>query len=210
MQIITVVDIDSGNLLSIKRSIENFGIKVKITKDYKELLNSDKIILPGVGAFGKAIKKLESIGFKDLILEPKFQKIPTLGICLGMQLLYEKSYEFGLHKGLGLIKGDIKLLPKFNKKKFKIPSIGWQNLIQENNNSDHYGILKNLTKIDKFYFVHSFCAYPKDLSNISANYNFDKNLIPAVTVKKNIIGFQFHPEKSGKSGLKLINNFLKI
>jgi imidazole glycerol-phosphate synthase subunit HisH len=210
MQVVTIVDIDSGNLLSIKRSIENFGAKVKFTKNYKDFLKADKIILPGVGAFGKAIKKLEDIGFRELVHEPKFKNIPTLGICLGMQLLFEKSFEFGSHKGLGLIEGEIKLLPEFNKKYFKIPSIGWQQLIIKENKIDPFNILKNLTEKDKFYFVHSFCAYPNNSSDISANYYFDKNLIPAVTTKKNIIGFQFHPEKSGKSGLNLINNFLNI
>lgn len=210
MQVVTVVDIGIGNLLSIKRSLENFGANVKFTKNYKELLNADKIILPGVGAFGEAIKRLDDIGFKEFICEPKFKNIPTLGICLGMQLFFQESFEFGKHKGLGLIDGNINLLPKFDKKVYKIPSIGWQQLVIKKDNIDPFNILKNTTETDKFYFVHSFCAYPKSAADITAYYYFDKNLIPAVTTKNNIIGLQFHPEKSGKSGLNLIKNFLNI
>ena len=210
MQTITVVDVESGNLLSIQRALENFGAKVKFTKNYKEILNAEKLILPGVGAFGNAIKKLNSIGFAELIKEPKFQNIPMLGICLGMQLLFEKSYEFGKFDGLSLIQGEVKSLTNYDKKIYKIPNIGWHQIIPTKNNSDHFKILENLTQEDKFYFVHSFCVYPKNNKEISANYLFDKNLIPAVTIKKNLIGFQFHPEKSGASGLKLINNFIKI
>ena len=129
MQSIAVVDYKSGNLLSIKRAVEKFNTKVKITSDYDEILSSDKIILPGVGAFGNAINKLKSIRFTELIQEPKFKKIPLLGICLGMQLLFDNSYELGSHKGLGLMKGDVKLLPKYNKNFLKFQILGGINYI---------------------------------------------------------------------------------
>ncbi len=210
MQSIAVVDYKSGNLLSIKRAVEKFNTKVKITSDYDEILSSDKIILPGVGAFGNAINKLKSIRFTELIQEPKFKKIPLLGICLGMQLLFDNSFELGSHKGLGLMKGDVKLLPKYNKNFFKIPNIGWHKLHLSPNKADLFNFLKYINPKDRFYFVHSYCVYPKELTNIKANYFFDKNAIPAIVSSNNIIGFQFHPEKSGDSGLKLIQSFLNL
>ena len=210
MQTVAIVDYKSGNLLSIKRALEKFDAKVKITSNYNEILNSDKIVLPGVGAFGNAINKLKSIKFTELILEPKFKKIPLLGICLGMQLLFENSKEFGLHNGLGLMKGEVKLLPNYDKNFFKVPNIGWHKLSFNQKSKDRLNLFENLDQKSKFYFVHSYCVYPKDPSIIKANYYFDKNSIPAIASSGNIVGFQFHPEKSGVNGLKLIQRFLKI
>jgi len=211
---ITIVNTGSGNILSIKRAFEKFDAEVFISNNKKEILSASRLVLPGVGAFSNAIKNLKLIEFFDVISSSKFKQIPLLGICLGMQLFFEESEEFGKFEGLNLIKGKVKKLPHFSveKEKLKIPSIGWHKLIlTENGKSyDHNNFFKNFEKNNSFYFVHSYCADPIDKKFILASYNFGGHLITSVVAKDNIIGCQFHPEKSGPSGMNLIKNFISL
>ena len=211
---ITIVDIGSGNILSIKRAFEKWNVEVDITDKKEKILSASGLVLPGVGAFKNAIDKLNSKHFFKLIPEIKLKEIPLLGICLGMQLFFEESEEFGRFKGLSLMEGKVKKLPvsSLNDKKLKIPSIGWHKLIlAENALSFKEGkFFKNFNIEDRFYFVHSYCAKPKEKSVTLASYNFGGHLIPSIVAKDNIIGCQFHPEKSGPFGLNFIKNFISL
>ncbi|MBQ4244334.1 MAG: imidazole glycerol phosphate synthase subunit HisH [Clostridia bacterium] len=197
---IAIIDYGCGNLFSLSRSLEYLGIESKITSDADEIANADKIILPGVGAFGDAIDKLNACGHADLLCSLASQGKPILGICLGMQLLFEKSYEYGEHNGLGLLKGGIYPLDK-DIKNLKVPHMGWNRLdiVRDDRILDDNG------KNDYFYFVHSFYAKNCDDCLIAtAEYGVD---VPAIVGTGNVYGTQFHPEKSGDKGLKLLKRF---
>lgn len=193
-----------GNLQSVKNSLDYLGLPNIIVSKTKDVNKCDRIILPGVGAFGTAMDKLTKLGFAKKIKEFAKLKKPVLGICLGMQLLFEESEEYGVHKGLGLLKG--RVLP-FSKKvnKLPIPHVGW-NTIHKNSASL---ILKGLEDQSSFYFVHSFYCSPRDLKVILAKTNYDIDFA-SVVGKDNIMGCQFHPEKSQISGLKLLKNFQNL
>ena len=211
---VTIIDTESGNLLSIKRAFESWDVTVDVVKEKEKILSASRLVLPGVGAFENAVKNLKSLNFFDLVEQIKLKNIPTLGICLGMQLFFEESEEFGKFKGLGLMEGKVQKLPNFStdKKKMKIPNIGWHNLILNKKHSSftNENFFKNFKANDSFYFVHSYFANPAKKDLILASYNFGGHLIPAIVGKDNFIGCQFHPEKSGNSGLNLIKNFMSI
>lgn len=212
---IIIIDTSCGNLLSIKRAFEKSEAEVSITNDPKKILSAARLVLPGVGAFKNCIENLKKNNFFDILPELLEKRIPILGICLGMQILFDESEEFGINKGLGVISGKIKKLPKssLNNTRIKVPSIGWYNLnickdlLNEENNIK---ILKNLDPKENFYFVHSFHATQVNKNNVLATYNYGEHKIVSIAVKKNIIGCQFHPEKSRKNGLSLIKNFLTL
>ena len=212
MKKITVIDIGSGNLLSIKRAFESCGATVEIVKERKKILSASKLVLPGVGAFKNAVENLKLLDFFSLFEEIKSKNIPTLGICLGMQLLFEESEEFGKQNGLKLLKGKIKKLPNLstNGEKLRVPNIGWYQLILNKNLKDNKNayFLNNFDEKSTFYFVHSYYAEAIEKNTVLANYNFGGHLIPSIVSKENIIGCQFHPEKSGFFGLNLIKNFI--
>ena len=211
---ITIINTGSGNILSIKRAFERWEAIVDITNEKEKILSASKLVLPGVGAFKNVIDSLNAINFFDIMSDKRFKEIPLLGICVGMQLFFEQSEEFGRFKGLGLIKGIVQKLPNISldKKKLKIPSIGWHDLILTKNVSTlkNEKFFKNFNKEDSFYFVHSYYANPSEKNCILASYKFGGHLIPSIVAKDNIIGCQFHPEKSGPSGLNIIRNFISI
>jgi len=211
---ITIIDIGSGNILSIKRAFENCGAEVYVTRERDKILSSHKLVLPGVGAFRNAVNELNSFNFFEIISDKKFKQIPMLGICLGMQLLFDESEEFGKQNGLGLIKGKVKKLPNIstNAETLKIPSIGWYQLILSKNLKVHENakFLNSFDEKSMFYFVHSYYAEIAEKSAVLASYNFGGHLIPSIVAKDNIVGCQFHPEKSGSFGLKLIKNFISL
>jgi len=211
---LTIIDTSCGNILSIKRAAEKNDCEVLVTKDINKILSSDKLILPGVGAFKNAMDELKKIKFLDIIENIKDKEIPTLGICLGMQLLFDKSEEFGNFEGLGLIKGKIIKLSNLSgsEKKLKIPSIGWNEvkINKDNINTFNKIFLNDYTDGSKFYFIHSYYASVENKKNVIATYKFGDIEIPSIVSEKNIIGCQFHPEKSGENGLKLIKNFISI
>ena len=210
MRQVAIIDYGVGNLLSLKMSIEFLGAKALITNDEKLILSSSHVILPGVGAFSKAMDLIKNLHLDKILSNAKNNGCKILGICLGMQLLMNESEEFGINEGLKFING--KVISIQNDKKFnddiKIPNIGWFNL-QKKNTINHQ-FLNCIDKNDTFYFVHSFKVRPEQKDVCAFNINYNGVEIPAVIMKDNILGVQFHPEKSGASGLKLIKNFMEL
>ena len=211
MKKITIIDYGCGNILNLVRAIKFLGYEVDITHDDKKIINSSHVILPGVGAFGNAMKQIEKYNLRNTILEYAKSNKPLLGICLGMQILLTAGYEFGAHKGLGLIQGEvIKIFNKKNKE-IKVPHIGWNELYPNNNKKEWKNKILNDSLIGKsFYFVHSFVCITKNPDSTIAVCNYSGILIPAVVSIDNIFGCQFHPEKSADSGLNFLKNFCEI
>ena len=202
---IKIIDTGNANFLSLYRAIKLFESNVEISSDPREILEADKIFLPGVGAFKNCIHNLKQKGIFDILKKIDKEQIPIKGICLGMQILFNDSNEFGESEGLGLVQGNIRNLENINlEKNFKIPSIGW---IQTVSNIGYENI-SNIIE-DKFYFIHSYYAVNIDEKNLVSYYYLNKNKIPAIIKKNNIVGCQFHPEKSSKQGLNLIKAFLE-
>lgn len=202
---IGVVDYNMGNLRSVYNAFEKIGKKVDIVTKTDKLKEYDKIILPGVGAFGDAMKSLEATGMREAILDFSVSNKPLLGICLGMQLLFEKSSEFGETKGLSLIPGSIE---EFDKSKFKtrlkVPHMGWNEIFIQKESP----LLKGIDDETYLYFVHSFHAICADKYIIGkTTYGYD---FPSIVQKDNIFGFQPHPEKSHDNGLKILKNFVEL
>ncbi len=200
---IVVVDYGVGNLFSLKSSLKAVGQDAIVSGDSEVVRTADKIILPGVGAFGDAVAKLKACGLFDVIITRAKQGIPVLGICLGMQLLFEKSYEFGVHQGLGLIKGEIVPLKDNVDKDLKIPHIGWNGLKIVKKD----GIFKDVNDGDHVYFVHSFYAKIGDYTSSKTEYGTE---ITASVSDGNVYGCQFHPEKSDVVGLKILKAFCEL
>ena len=200
---IVVVDYGVGNLFSLISSLKAVNAQAIVSGDIAVIEKADKIILPGVGAFGDAVSKLKESGLFDVIIKRANAGVPLLGICLGMQLLFEKSYEFGEFNGLGLIKGQICPLKDDVTSNLKIPHIGWNqlNVIKKD------AILKYVDKGEYVYFVHSFYAKPSDDTSSTTEYGVK---ITASVSNKNVFGCQFHPEKSGEVGLKILKAFCEL
>lgn len=199
---IAVVDYGAGNIFSVINALDFLGVENVLTNDPKILCEAEGLILPGVGAFPAAMYKLRESGVLDVILEES-QKKPLLGICLGMQMLFEYSYEFEKTKGLGLLPGDIKLMQPSDTR-LKIPHMGWNSLNILNDNP----LLRDIPENSFVYFVHSYKACTEE-QYIGAYADYDEQ-VPALVFHKNIFGAQFHPEKSGKIGLKILKNFADL
>ncbi len=199
---IAIVDYGVGNLFSLISSFRAIGVPALVTGDPREIEKAEKIILPGVGAFGDAIAKLRQTGLDQVILRQAESGKELMGICLGMQLLFEKSCEYGEHTGLGLIPGTIRPISDVIDKNLKIPHIGWNSLEFTQPKSK---IFKYLSDGDFVYFVHSF--YGADCqSTVTATTDYGGTLTAAVG-KGNVYGCQFHPEKSGETGLNILRAF---
>lgn len=195
---ISIIDYGMGNLHSVENALNKLNIECQITDNHQDILKSDGIILPGVGAFPQAIEYIKEKKLDKILNTAVEKQIPLLGICLGMQLLFEESDEFGSHQGLGYINGKVSKL----KVDYKIPQVGWNNL-QILNDSP---ILKGISEEDYVYFVHSFYATVKNNEDLNAYVDYGTK-VTAIVSNKNVYGFQFHPEKSGDIGLKLLKNF---
>lgn len=196
---IAVIDYDAGNLKSVEKALLFLGEKVKVTSDAKEILRADKIILPGVGAFGDAMEKLNTSGLAETICEAVDKKIPLLGICLGLQLLFESSDESPDVSGLSILKGKVKRIP--DKEGFKVPHIGWNSL----KIADDAALFREIPQDSHVYFVHSYYLEAEEpIVTATTDYVVD---IHASVQKGNLFACQFHPEKSGAVGLKLLKNF---
>lgn len=201
---IAIIDYGVGNLFSLTSSFKYVGVDVIVTSNPDEIKKADKIILPGVGAFGDAIKKLKDTGLDKIVIEEANNGKPLMGICLGMQLLFEKSYEYGEHDGLGLLKGSVVPMDGYIDKSLKIPHIGWNALDIKKENP----LFKYLKSGDCVYFVHSYFAADCEES-LLATTEYGKELTAAVAYK-NVMGCQFHPEKSGDVGLKILKAFCEL
>ena len=199
---IAVVDYGVGNLFSLVSSLSAVGADAVITGDAEVLRRADKIILPGVGAFGDAAAKLRATGLDKVIIEEAKAGKPLLGICLGMQLLLERSFEYGEHEGLGLIEGDIVPISSVIPSDLKIPHIGWNALKFTENKSP---LFKYINEGDHVYFVHSFYGANCEKNTIAVSeYGAD---LTAAVANGNVMGCQFHPEKSGTVGLNILRAF---
>lgn len=198
---IAIVDYGVGNLFSLKSSLSMIGADVVVTGDKDEIKKADKIILPGVGAFRDALLKLKKNDLFSLIKEEAEKGKEILGICLGMQLLFEKSYEDGEYEGLGLIKGEVKPLRDVIDKNLKVPHIGWNKLKIKGERSK---IFKYIGDEEFVYFVHSYYGADCDSVTATTDYSID---VTASVGKSNVYGCQFHPEKSGEVGLKILKAF---
>ena len=203
---IAVIDYGVGNLFSLLSSLNYVGLNTKLTNDIEEIKNAKGIILPGVGAFRDAIGNLEKYGLKETLISEAKKGKPFLGICLGMQMLFEKSYEYGEYEGLGLINGTVEEIKKYipENSDLKIPHMGWNSLIINDSFKDDK-ILKDVNDNEYVYYVHSYFA-KTDMKNIVA-YSEYGTKIPGIVKNENVYGMQFHPEKSGDTGLKLLKNW---
>lgn len=199
---IAIIDYGVGNLFSLKSSFNYIGADAIVTNDKTVIHNAEKIVLPGVGAFGDAAKKLEDTGLKDILLEEVQKGKHLLGICLGMQLLFEKSYEYGVHNGLGLIKGEVVPIKNVIPADYKIPHICWNSLYFKGEKSR---IFKYINEGDFVYFVHSYYGANCD-EFVTSVTNYGAELTASVE-NGNVFGCQFHPEKSGDVGLKILKAF---
>ena len=201
---IAIVDYGVGNLFSLNSSLQMIGAESIVTADEAVLCSADKILLPGVGAFEDAAKKLRNSGLADLLTELAGQGKPLLGICLGMQLLFEKSYEYGEHAGLGLIPGNVKPIRDVVPADYKIPHIGWNGLHFRQKNP----LFQYVREGDCVYFVHSFYATGcEEYTVATAEYSAE---LTAAVAKGNVYGCQFHPEKSGNVGLSILKAFAEL
>ncbi len=198
---VAIVDYGVGNLFSLSASFAKIGREAQVTSDAEVIKRASHILLPGVGAFEDAAKKLKASGLSEIVCEEAKRGKPILGICLGMQLLFEKSYEYGEHEGLGLIPGEICAIADVIPDNLKIPHIGW-NALRITNESPIFGKIKSG---DHVYFVHSYYA-KTDEKWVSATSEYGAELTAAVR-RGNIYGCQFHPEKSGETGLKILSAF---
>ena len=204
---IAVVDYGLGNLFSLISSLRYLGAEAEVTADPSRIQAADKLILPGVGAFGDAMARLNQLGLTGILQEQAYAGKPLMGICLGMQLLFDESREFGYHRGLGLLPGRIISLADDLAKKgsrLKVPQMGWNSLDIRRKDCP---ILQKSSQGDFVYFVHSFYAAECD-QVLAAAVDYDV-IVPAVVWRDNVFGCQFHPEKSGKAGLDILNSYLQ-
>lgn len=200
---IAIIDYGVGNLFSLQCSLSAIGVESVVTGDKKVIETADKLILPGVGAFGDAAKALEKSGLISTITSQVQKGKPLLGICLGMQMLFERSYEYGVHNGLGLLKGEVKPLGEYVTD-LKIPHMGWNSLDLCAENP----LLKYVKQGDYVYFVHSYCVIGcEDSLLATAEYGIP---VTAAVGKGNVYGTQFHPEKSGEVGLNILRAFSEM
>ena len=207
---ITVIDYGLCNLFNVSNALEYIGAEVIITDRHEEIKKASHLLLPGVGAFKNGMEGLNERGLTDPIKEHIEKKRPFFGICLGMQMMMSKSHEFGEIDGLGIIEGIVTKIPTRNSKNIshKIPHIGWNKLIVNNNNDTH-DLLKGQDDKSSMYFVHSYRVNCNNNKNIMATTNYNDVKITAIINKDNAYGCQFHPEKSGKNGLKILKQFIQ-
>lgn len=210
---VAVIDYGMGNLLSVRRGLEHCGAKVTMAADHAAIRSATRLVLPGVGAFGNGMAELRRLGLEEAIHDAAQHGIPLLGICLGMQMLLDESEEFGVTAGLGLIPGRVVGIPSatITGEPHKVPHIGWNALVYPKERADWQNtILGDIKPGDAVYFVHSFMATPSEQSDRVADCIYGGHSISAVIARNNVVGCQFHPEKSGAIGLKILQRFLAL
>ena len=203
---LAIIDYGVGNLFSLASSFKAIGAETVVTDDAEIIKSAERIVLPGVGAFSDAVNKLRSSGLDKVVLSEAAQGKPLMGICLGMQMLFEKSYEYGEYEGLGLIKGKVKPLLGAIPEKLKIPHIGW-NELHFPKDKEKSNLFKYIKENECVYFVHSY--YGADCDSVIATAEYGKEITAAVA-EGNIYGCQFHPEKSGNTGLNILKGFMEV
>jgi glutamine amidotransferase len=209
---IVIVDYGHGNLFSINQACIHLGYNPILSSDPIDILNADSLILPGVGAFKVAMNELTVKNLIEPIREFVKKGNYLMGVCLGMQLLFETSEEFGLHTGLSFIQGEVKRIPSIlNEKKNRVPHIGWNSIFMDQQCTVWQNTpLREISSSDQFYSIHSFFTAPTHTENILSYTNYNGLKYCSSVRKDNVFGFQFHPEKSAEKGLSIYNNFLKL
>ena len=208
---VAVINYGIGNLLSVRRGLECCGARVSVTSEPEQILLADRVVLPGVGAFADGMEGLKTSGLDKVVHELVKKGTPLLGICLGMQMLMDESEEFGLSKGLGLIPGRVIPVPVLTSEgnPLKVPHIGWNELVFP---EGHYqwgnSLMEGIKPGDAVYFVHSYMALPDNPAHRIADCVYGGNFLAATIARDNVTGCQFHPEKSGEIGLKILSRFL--
>jgi len=200
---IVIIDYGMGNLQSVKNALDFLGLESKISSDEEEIRKAEGLILPGVGAFPDAMDTIERLSLDKIIREEISNNKPLLGICLGMQLLFDKGFEGLERSGLGLLKGNIIKMKNNKENNIKIPHIGWNNLIY--NKKDE--LFNSIEEGEFVYYVHSYFVQDYNNEDLVAYSEYGENKIPGVIRCKNVMGAQFHPEKSGDVGLAILKNF---
>ncbi len=200
---IVVVDYGMGNLRSVQKGFERIGAEAVVSRDVKDIENAGKLVLPGVGAFPECMNNLGRFGLIDPILEFIRSGRPFLGICLGLQLLFETSEEFGIHKGLGIIPGTVKAFSR--SMGLKIPHMGWNEVYFEKN----VPIFEGISEGTYLYFVHSYYVEPNEAASVAARTEYGITFTSAIWLN-NVFAVQFHPEKSQENGLKILKNFASL
>jgi glutamine amidotransferase len=199
--VITIVDYKLNNLRSLENTLRRLGHDVRVTSNPDDVRTATKLILPGVGAFGDGMRNLKDLGLAQCFIEKVLSGVPTLGICLGMHLLFNESEEFGHHHGLDLLKGRIVKLPSY----LRVPHMGWNQLHMKQAN----GLTSGVTEASFVYFVHSYYSQPAATDIVLATTDYEIEF-PAIVHSKNIWATQFHPEKSQRVGERLLDNFAKL
>jgi glutamine amidotransferase len=210
---VAVIDYGVGNLLSVRRALEHCGATVTVTADPDVIVTAARVVLPGVGAFANGMAALDQQGLTATVREVAKRGGLLLGICLGMQMLFDESTEFGITSGLGLIAGTVVVVPATasDGQSQKIPHIGWNALVLPHGRASwNETVLQDLRPGEAAYFVHSFMAQPSDPRHRIADCRYGDIPIAAVVGRDNVLGCQFHPEKSGEAGLKVLRRFLRM
>lgn len=205
---IVIIDYSLGNMFSVQQAFAYLGVQAEVTADKNKIRNAHAIVLPGVGAFAEAMNSLNANGLTQEIQESVSNGKPFLGICLGMQLLFDTSEEFGATQGLGLIKGQIKRFV-FDYKSIKIPQMGWNKIQQPEPNKWKGTVLKNVNDGEFMYFVHSYYAVPQNKADVLCVTEYGGVEYCSAVLHENIVATQFHPEKSAQEGLKIYENWIK-
>lgn len=200
---IAIIDYDAGNLKSVEKALQHLGEECKVTRAADEILQADKVILPGVGAFGDAMEKLRRFGLVEVIKKVIEKDTPFLGICLGLQLMFESSDEAPGVEGLGLLPGKIVAFPR--EEGYKIPHMGWNSLEIRNGAK----LFRGISRQSYVYFVHSFYLEAAELSDVAATTEYITQVHASVE-RGNLFACQFHPEKSGEVGLQILKNFCEL
>lgn len=206
---IAIIDYDAGNLYSVQHACNFVGLDAEITSNPNKILEADGVILPGVGAFGAAMENLKKLKLIEPIKEYISSEKPFMGICLGMQLLFSESEEFGSHKGLNVIEGKVLRFPEKTKEGelIRVPQIGWNAIYPLDKRKWGKSYLNNIKPREYMYFVHSYYCKPKNKENILSLTNYEGFEYCSSVLKDNIFASQFHPEKSGKEGIKIYKDF---
>jgi glutamine amidotransferase len=208
MKKIVIIDYSLGNLFSVNQALVNSGANVCISDKPTDLLEADAVVLPGVGAFNEAMGNLQKSKLDKAILDCIKQGKPFLGICLGMQLLFNNSEEFGSTNGLGIIDGTIKKFKSSGYQKILVPQVGWNNISAPKNMNWEKTILKGINENTYMYFVHSYYALPKNAENVLSETTYSDIKYCSAVIKDNVTATQFHPEKSGEEGLRIYTIWL--
>lgn len=210
---VTIIDYGVSNLLNVVRAFEHCGAEVSLAETPEQVKQAERLVLPGVGAFADGMAGLRERGLVEAVRDYARSERPFLGICLGMQMMFEGSEEFGANEGLGLVAGQVVAIPEtgVDGTPHKIPHVGWSELqLPPGRTSYANSVLSHLSEETSVYFVHSFMAVPANPAHRLADYDYDGRSICAAVQAGNLFGCQFHPEKSGKSGLEIVRSFISL